>query len=160
MISLPCDIAGLSFQSTKDIKTNRFFPVLALSQDQVFTLWIKSCNVDFILGIPIPTQFGELERPCVIDIQFPHPLLTDILIYETDVAGSESFADLIHHDTAMPAFNKAHIGIDKCEPKPQIVILDLVKAALALFGVFLCDRNLSLQNIQIYQSLQVLGQVR
>ena len=64
-----------------------------------------------------------------IDIQFPHPLLTDVLIYEANVAGSESPADLIHHDTAMPAFDKAHIGIDKCEPKPQIVILDASTAA-------------------------------
>ena len=144
----------------KDIKTNGFFPVLALSQDQVLALRIKSCNVDLILGIPIPTQFGKLERPCVIDIQFPHPLLTDVLIYEANVAGSESPADLIHHDTAMPAFDKAHIGIDKCEPKPQIVILDLVKASLALFGIFLCDRHPSFQNIQIHQGLQVLGQVR
>lgn len=64
-----------------------------------------------------------------IDIQFPHPLLADVLIYETDVAGGEALADLIHHDTAMPAFDKAHIGIDKCEPKPQIVILDASTAA-------------------------------
>lgn len=66
----------------------------------------------------------------------------------------------IYRATAMPAFDKAHIGIDKCEPKPQIVILDLVKASLALFGIFLCDRHPSFQNILIHQGLQVLGQVR
>lgn len=101
----------------KDIKTNWLFPVLALSQNQVLALRIKSCNVDLILGIPIPAQFGELERPCVIDIQFPHPLLTDFLIYEANVAGSEALADLIHHDTAMSTFDKAHIGIDTHDDK-------------------------------------------
>ena len=94
----------------KDIKTNWLFPVLALSQNQVLALRIKSCNVDRILGIPIPAQLGELERSCVINIQFPHPLLTDVLIYEANVAGSEALADLIHHDTAMPLSIKLILG--------------------------------------------------
>lgn len=94
----------------KDIKTNWLFPVLALSQNQVLALRIKSCNVDLILGIPIPAQLGELERSCVINIQFPHPLLTDVLIYEANVAGSEALADLIHHDTAMPLSIKLILG--------------------------------------------------
>ena len=74
------------------------------------------------------------------------------------MTGDQALADLVQNDLTVAALDKAHVGIDEGKPEADIIVLDPVKAALALLRVLLGDGYLALQNIQIDQRFQIFGQ--
>ena len=101
-----------------------------------------------------------MEGPCVLGVQLPHTFPADILIDEGSVVFHETVADLVQDDAAVAAFDEAAVGVHEGEPEADIVVLDLVKAPLALFGVLLGGGDLPLQDVRVDQGLEVLGQAR
>ena len=65
--------------------------------------------------------------------------------------------DLRHDDLTVSALNEAEIGIDKGEPKPNIIVLDLVKTFFAFIGIVFGDGNFPFKNIQIDQCFQIFS---
>ena len=70
----------------------------------------------------------------------------------------EALANLVHDDAPVSTFDKAHIRIHKGKPETQIIVLDFIQTLFALFRTILRHRYLPLQNIQIDQRFQILGQ--
>lgn len=113
----------LLLQIMQDVQAHRLLPELALAEDQVDSLRIERGNVDLCIAVPPAPDPGEVEGPGVLGVQVPHLFPAHVLIDKGSMTGYETLADLVQHDPAVAAFDKAHIGIDEGKPEADIVIL-------------------------------------
>ena len=100
-----------------------------------------------------------MEVPDTFRVELPHLLAAYILVYERDLVAHEAVTDLRHDDLGISTFEKAHIRINESKPEFYIVICDPVKATLAFFGIVLGHRNLAFENVEVYESLQILREI-
>ena len=111
ILPLPCDGFCLGVQISQNAHAHRFLPVFALAKDQVLSLRVDGGNVDFLLGIPVPPQLGEVKRPSAFCVQLPHSLFAHVLADIGNVVSHKAFEDFVHDNLAVFAFNEAPAGI-------------------------------------------------
>ena len=95
MVPLPGDGIGLGDQVPEDAGADRFLPVFALAEDQVFAVWVQGGQVDLVFGVPIAAKLGEVEGPGIGGVEVPHALLADVFIDESDMIFHQALADFL-----------------------------------------------------------------